>query len=100
MAGEREGIAVRPIYGEPTGRTFGQVIGTLGIRSREQVRLLSRVLEGAMREYAGKHEETFLAKMHRDLVNLDRRAIKERWAGWSTNSRCPLPLSKEDGKHE
>lgn len=98
MAGkltEATGIIDRPIYGNPTARVFGRVMGTLAINSRQQVLLLQRILEGGMREYAGRHEETFLAKLHRDLATMDRKADRENWPGWDTSALGRAALERE-----
>lgn len=79
-------IHQRPIYGEPERNVFGHVIGTLGVNSFQQNRLLRRVLEDAMRSYAGRHEETFLAKLHRDLASMERKALRQRWPGWEVGA--------------
>lgn len=77
-------IIERPVYGEPEKPVFGQVMGMLAVNSRQQLRVLSRVLESGMREFAGRHEETLLAKLHRDLADMDRRATAENWTGWNS----------------
>ena len=90
-------LSTRSIYGEPKSRAFGQIIGTLFISSRLQSRLLQRILENAMREYAGRHEETFLAKLHRDLAAMDRQADRENWLGWTDAGRRALE-EQEQGR--
>jgi len=93
------GTIDRPIYGAPTKRVFGQTIGTLGIEGRKQAELLMRVLEQAMRNYAGRHEETFLAKMHRDLAEMERRSEREGWVGWEKDDAATLrALEARDGE--
>lgn len=88
MVTDSSGIVERPTYGAPRARVFGRVMGTLAIDSRQQVRLLQRVLETGMRDFAGRHEETFLAQLYNDLAAMDRRAQAENWRGWNDNNNA------------
>jgi len=72
----------RPVFGAPETPLFGRVMGSLAIDGPEQAQLLQSVLEDGLTRYAGRHEETFLRKIHHDLVEMQDRARTENWTGW------------------
>lgn len=74
-------IGALRIYGSPPP-VFAQVFGSLQVESRVQVRLLQSVLRDGMRKHAGKHQETYLAKLYNDLERMARRSVEEVWTGW------------------
>ena len=71
----------RPIYGKATPR-YGMVQCGLWMESPEQARLMRTILETTMRQYAGRIEETLLAKWHREVQVAIDQAAKENWIGW------------------
>ena len=60
----------------------GHVLASVTISSHLQARLMQSVLVEAMKEYAGRPQETMLAKWNNDLTRTIRKARDERWAGW------------------
>lgn len=77
----RMAVDKRPIYGEQTP-VFGGVLAGIYATTPAQARLLQRVLVKAMQDFAGRHEETVLAKWHNELERIRARAIRENWTGW------------------
>lgn len=71
----------RPLYGQRPS-VYGQVLGTLFVQGPEQAVLLRKVVHDALKDYAGRHEETFLQKTEQDLTDMLSRARKEGWRGW------------------
>lgn len=71
----------RPLYGQRPS-VFGQVLGTLFLQGPEQAVLLRKVVHDALKDYASRHEETFLRKTEQDLADMLSRARKEGWRGW------------------
>lgn len=78
-------IEHRPIYGEP-GSVYGHVLAGIHFGSHPQARLLADILEKALVDYAGKPQETLIAKWHRQVVSSRRKAERDAWAGWEERS--------------
>ncbi|MEO1986620.1 MAG: hypothetical protein ABGX47_08210 [Martelella sp.] len=70
------------VYGEPECRQTGDVIAPVLLESPRQALLMEQLLHKAMADYAGRPEETLLAKWHNEVVDIRRRARQENWAGW------------------
>lgn len=76
-----EGETSRPVYGG-TPSVYGKVLAQLTLESRAQARLLRFVVQDGMRKHAGRHEETFLAKIDADLARIIEKSFEEEWPGW------------------
>ncbi|QND45223.1 hypothetical protein HB780_05565 (plasmid) [Rhizobium lusitanum] len=70
-----------PVYGQPKDQ-WGRVMGMISVDSPRQAMLMEAVLVEAMKRYAGRSEETLLAKWHGELVHMRERAAKAEWRGW------------------
>jgi hypothetical protein len=69
------------IYAQPKPR-FGSVMAMITLHSPRQAMLMEKLLIEAMKQYAGKPEETLLAKWHRETVYMQAKAKKGEWTGW------------------
>lgn len=69
------------IYAQPEPQ-FGSVFAMITIHSPRQAMLMEKILIEAMKEHAGKPEETLLAKWHKEAVYMRAKAGKEGWRGW------------------
>jgi hypothetical protein len=74
-------IIKRPVYGEAKPTNFLVQCGVF-MESPMQARFMRKILEEAMIKYAGKPEETLLAKWHRNVQQNFRSAEKRAWVGW------------------
>ncbi|GMB80527.1 hypothetical protein NN6n1_13090 [Shinella zoogloeoides] len=72
----------RYLFGKPEP-VFGGVMAGVWMESPRQAMLMESVLVKAMAEYAGRAEETLLAKWHREVAKTRDKAKTEGWAGWS-----------------
>lgn len=70
------------LYGEPEP-VFGGYMAGVWMKSPRQALLMERILEKAMSDYAGRAEETLLAKWHREVVGTRAKARRDGWAGWT-----------------
>lgn len=82
------------IYGQPDER-FGRVLGTMSIESPRQAALMEAILVDAMKRYAGRAEETLLAKWHNEMVYMRNRAAAQAWRGWEDD--YPVEHAKKAG---
>lgn len=69
------------IYGEPPHQ-FGQMIAIVSMKSHRQARLMATIMAKACADYAGKPEETLIAKWHNEAVKNMRKSEDEGWIGW------------------
>lgn len=70
------------IYGYQ-GYVHGHVLASVTISSHLQAALMQSILIEAMKQYAGRPQETLLAKWNNDLTRTIRQAEAERWTGWN-----------------
>jgi hypothetical protein len=60
----------------------GHVLASVTISSHLQAQLMQSILIEAMKQYAGRPQETMLAKWNNDLTRTISKAKAECWAGW------------------
>lgn len=91
-------MAERAIYGKPEPR-YASTMAGVWVESHSQAKLLQRVIERGMADFAGRHEETFLAKCFNDLEATIAQAKRENWIGWEESyPAIPAALARpEDG---
>lgn len=70
------------IYGASEPNQFGRMLAGIHCNSYKQARLLKFVLEDAMKNYAGRKEETLLAFWHKSVVMHMKKSQEENWVGW------------------
>lgn len=83
------------LYGQPNPG-FGLVSAGVWISSPRQAMLMERVLSAAMADYAGKPEETILAKWHREIVRTRENAKRQSWPGWEDEYPVEHPPASKD----
>jgi hypothetical protein len=69
------------VYAQPKP-AFGLVSAIITLNSPRQAMLMEKVMVDAMKAYAGKPEETLLAKWHKEAVYMRTRAAASGWRGW------------------
>ncbi|RUX08051.1 MAG: hypothetical protein E5V51_00235 [Mesorhizobium sp.] len=65
-----------------TVRQYGSVIGTLGIWSHSDARLMLRTVERALRETPPGEERVALEQWRKDIIRMMDLAHRENWRGW------------------
>lgn len=83
---------MKKIYGV-AGHQQGQMMAGIYMTSYRQARLLADIMSRACADYAGKSEETLIAKWHNEAVRNMKRSQTEGWIGWEDT----YPVEPKEG---